>query len=58
VYTKNQLPRLPGSALKVPGGVGGVGGLGGVGWVGWVPTHYLVKLQLMLRLSWAVTKIC
>ena len=32
-------PRLPGSAL-----------LGG-----WVPTHYQVKLQLMLRLSWAVT---
>ena len=23
--------------------------------VGWVPTHYKVKLQLMLRLSWAVT---
>jgi hypothetical protein len=22
----------------------------------WVPTHYQVKLQLMLRLSWAVTK--
>ena len=22
---------------------------------GWVPTHYKVKLQLILRLSWAVT---
>ena len=41
--TENQLPRLPGSALEVPGGVG------------WVPTHYQVKLQLMLMLSWAVT---
>jgi hypothetical protein len=39
---------LPGSALKVPGGWGGV----------WLPTHYQVKLQLQLRLSWAVTKIC
>ena len=37
-------PRLPGSALKVPWW-----------WVGWVPTYYQVKLQLMLRLSWAVT---
>ena len=46
LHTKNQLPRLPVSALKVPGG-------GGVGW--WVPTHYKVKHQLMLRLSWAVT---
>jgi hypothetical protein len=46
VHTKNQLPRLPGSALKVPGG----------GWDGvWLPTHYKVKLQLQLRLSWAVT---
>ena len=47
LHTENQLPRLSGSALKVPvwGGV--------VGW--WVPTHYQVKLQLMLRLSWAVT---
>ena len=28
-----------------------------MGWVGgwWVPTHYQVKLQLELRLSWAVT---
>ena len=42
--TENQLPRVPGSALKVPVGVV----------VGWVPTHYQVKLQLMLRLSWAV----
>jgi hypothetical protein len=25
--------------------------------VGWVPTHYQVKHQLQLRLSWAVTKI-
>jgi hypothetical protein len=23
--------------------------------VGWLPTHYQVKLQLQLRLSWAVT---
>jgi hypothetical protein len=30
LHTENQLPRLPGSALKVPGGVGG----------GWLPTHY------------------
>ena len=45
MHTENQLPRLPGSALKVP--VGGVGG--------WLPTHYQVKLQLQLRLSWAVT---
>jgi hypothetical protein len=44
LHTKNQLPRLPGSAVKVPVWVGG-----------WVPTHYKVKLQLMLRLSWAVT---
>jgi hypothetical protein len=36
---------LPGSALKVHGGVV----------VGWLPTHYQVKLRLMLRLSWAVT---
>jgi hypothetical protein len=41
LHTENQLPRLPGSALKVPG------------W--WVPPHYQVKLQLQLRLSWAVT---
>ena len=47
LHTENQLPRLTGSALKVPGWVGGGG------W--WVPTHYQVKLQLMLRLSWAVT---
>ena len=44
LYTKNQLPRLPGSALKVSVVVG---------W--WGPTHYKVKLQLMLRLSLAVT---
>ena len=44
LHTENQLPRLPGSALKVP-----------VGGVGWLPTHYQVKLQLKLRLSWAVT---
>jgi hypothetical protein len=25
------------------------------GGVGWLPTHYQVKLQLQLRLSWAVT---
>ena len=46
MHTKNQLPRLPGSALKVPVVAGG-----------WVPTHYQVKHQLQLRLSWAVTKI-
>ena len=39
LHTENQLPRLSGS----------VGGW----W--WVPTHYQVKLQLQLRLSWAVT---
>jgi hypothetical protein len=48
LHTKNQLPRLPGSALKVPVVVVVV-----VGW--WLPTHYQVKLQLQLRLSWAVT---
>ena len=36
LQTKNQLPWLHGSALKVP-------------------TRYQVKLQLMLRLCWAVT---
>ena len=41
MHTENQLPRLPGSALKVPGG--------------WVPTHFKVKHQLQLRLRWAVT---
>jgi hypothetical protein len=46
LHTENQLPRLSGSTLKVPGG-------GGVEW--WLPTHYKVKLQLQLRLSWAVT---
>ena len=44
LHTKNQLPRLPRSALNIPGW-----------WWWWVPTHYQVKLQLMLRLSWAVT---
>ena len=47
LYTKNQLPRMSESGLKVPGGWGGGGG--------WLPTHYQVKLQLMLILSWAVT---
>jgi hypothetical protein len=47
LHTENQLTRLPGSALKVPVVVMVVGG--------WVPTHYKVKLQVMLRLSWAVT---
>jgi hypothetical protein len=42
MHTKNQLPRLPRSALKVHG------------WWWWVSTHYQDKLQLMLRLSWAV----
>ena len=42
LYTENQLPRLSGSALKVPGG--------GVGWVGsyplssHAPTHVEVEL--------------
>ena len=31
LHTENQLPRLPGSALKVPGWVGGVG------WGGFLP---------------------
>ena len=44
LHTENQLPRLTGSALKVPVVVG---------W--WVPTHYQVKLQLMLKLSWTMT---
>jgi hypothetical protein len=44
LHTENELPRLPQSGLKVPG------------WW-WVPNHYQVKLQLMLRLSWAVTII-
>ena len=47
MHTENQLPRLPGSALKVPGG----------GVVGWLPTHFKVSLQLQLRLSWAVTTL-
>ena len=38
--------RLPQSGLQVPGW-----------WWWWVPNHYQVKLQLMLRLSWAVTII-
>ena len=42
LYAENQLPGMPGSALKVPGW-----------WVGLVPTHYQVKLQLMLILSWS-----
>jgi hypothetical protein len=45
LHTENQLPRLPQSGLKVPG------------WWWWVPNHYQVKVQLMLRLSWAVTII-
>ena len=45
MHTENQLARLPQSGLKVPG------------WWWWVPKHYQVKLQLMLRLSWAVTII-
>ena len=48
MHTENQLSRLPGSALKVPGGGG---------WGGWLPTHFKVSLQLELRLSWAVTKM-
>ena len=46
LHTKNQLPSLQGSALKVPGG----------GWVGRVGFYPLsCHSQLMLRLSWAVT---
>ena len=26
--------------------------------LGWVPTHYKVKLQLILRLTWVVTISC
>ena len=63
-HTENQLPRLPGSALNVPGG----GVVQDIWWMlrricggccaGYVvPTYYHVKLQLMLRLSWAVTTV-
>jgi hypothetical protein len=45
LHTENQLPRLPQSALKVPG------------WWWLVHNHYQEKLQLMLTLSWAVTII-
>jgi hypothetical protein len=44
LHTKNQLPRLPESDFKFT-----------VGWVA-SSTHYQFRLQLMLRLSWAVTK--
>jgi hypothetical protein len=44
LHTENQLPRLPQSALKVPGW-----------WWWWVPNHNQVKL--MLGLIWAVTII-
>ena len=37
LHTKNQLPRLPGSALKVPVWVGGVGG--------WVVGSYPLSSQ-------------
>jgi hypothetical protein len=43
--TKNQFPRLPGSALKVSGGM-----VGGVG-----KAVIMESLQLELRLSWAVS---
>ena len=43
LHIENQLPELPGSALKVSVG----GGL----------THYFVNPNLELRLSWAVTKV-
>ena len=42
MHTENQLPRLPGSALKVPVIVVG-------------RTQYQVKHQPMLRLSWSMT---
>jgi hypothetical protein len=35
LHTKNQLPRLPGSVFKVPGGV--------VGWGGWVAYYPLLS---------------
>ena len=54
MHTNNQLPGLPGSALKV------AQQQHGVSWVGWWggPTHYLVtptRVEVELRLSWAVT---
>ena len=42
LHTENQLPGLPGSALKVSVGWGRGGGSGGVVWGGWVPLHYVV----------------
>ena len=41
LHTKNQLPGLPGSALKVSVVVGWWGGGGGGGVVGWVPAYYV-----------------
>ena len=40
LYTENQLPRLPGSALKVPGGVSTAYMGISHSLYGWVPTHY------------------
>ena len=42
MHTENQLPRLPGSALKVPGG--GWGGVGSYPLSSQVPTHVEVEL--------------
>ena len=39
LYTENQLPRLPGSALKVPGG-----GVGSYPLSSHVPTHVEIEL--------------
>ena len=41
MHTENQLPMLPGSALKVPGGVGGVGSYP---FLGLTPTPVEVEL--------------
>ena len=50
LHTENKLPKLPASALKVPGGLGGVGLGHGVGW--WVGSFPLSShSQLMLRMS-------
>ena len=40
LYTKNQLPRLPGSALKVPGAVHYGYKVKYTTAIRWLPTHY------------------